>query len=413
MSRARRNQTTLSKRGRRKQAKRANKVRDRQRCGVRYSKTFRDDCLKLLRGGMTKAAVHKKHGVTEATLGRWEKVYGLPDMEDPNGVAANPRGARQPESIESEPGSVAQGSRAPHDNIAGLAQEELDAILELKKNHFTMGPAQIRAQLKRFRGWRISVKAIARALKANGYQVEHKSARNDQELTRFEAPFPNFMWMMDALSFRVHEQRLYLNLVIDDFSRFIVGHRVTDELTADEAVATVEDAIKKHGKPGRLLTDRGGQFIAVRGSTKFQRYLESQLIDHSVSRPYHPQTLGKVESLNRAIQKELIYLHEFRSPEEATAQIGSWVDHFNFRRAHLGIDGLVPADRYFGLHQRALAEVQARSRGRVAASRAGERIGGPLDELGGPLEILRFVLVDGHLEVRFCGQRAVLGKPEA
>lgn len=413
MPRAKRNQSTLSERGRRKKAKRAKKAEARQRCGVRYTKTFRDDCLKLLRGGMTKAAVHKKHGVTEVTLGRWEKVYGLPDMENPNGMVADPRRARQPESIESEPGSAAQGSRAPHDNIAGLAQEELDAILELKKNHFTMGPAQIRAQLKRFRGWRISVKAIARALKANGYQVEHKSARNDQELTRFEAPFPNFMWMMDALSFRVHEQRLYLNLVIDDFSRFVVGHRVTDELTADEAVATVEDAIKKHGKPGRLLTDRGGQFIAVRGSTKFQRYLESQLIDHSVSRPYHPQTLGKVESLNRAIQKELIYLHEFRSPEEAKAQIASWVDHFNFRRAHLGIDGLVPADRYFGLHQRALAEVQARSRGRIAASRAGERIGGPLDELGGPLEILRFVLVDGHLEVRFCGQRTVLGKPEA
>jgi hypothetical protein len=162
-----------------------------------------------------------------------------------------------------------------------------------------------------------------------------------------------------------------------------------------------------------LLTDRGGQFVAVRGSTKFQRYLEGQLIDHSVSRPYHPQTLGKVESVNRAIQKELIYLHEFRSPEEAKAQISSWIDHFNFRRAHLGIDGLVPADRYFGLHQRALAEVQARSRGRIAASRADERIGGPLDEIGGPLEILRFVLVDGHLEMRFCGLRVVLGKAAA
>lgn len=409
MSRQRRKQITLTNRRRRKRTQRAKKISNRRRCGTRYTKAFRDDCLKLLSGGMTKTAIREKHGVTEVTLGRWEKKYGLPDIEDPNGMSTEDESAQPVADAEQADGSR-KSSRAPHDNIAGLAQEEVDAILDLKRDHFTMGPAQIRAQLKRFRGWRISIKAIARALKANGYKVEHKSARNDQELMRFEAPFPNSMWMMDALSFRVHEQRLYLHLLIDDFSRFVVGHRVSDELTADEAVATVEEAIKRHGKPERLLTDRGGQFIAVRGSTKFQHYLEGELIDHSVSRPYHPQTLGKVESLNRAIQKELIYLHEFRSPEEAKTRIASWVEHFNFRRAHLGIDGLVPADRYFGLHQRALAEVQARSRARIAASRAHERIGGPLDELGGPLEILRFVLVEGHLEVRFCGLRVVLGK---
>jgi transposase InsO family protein len=241
----------------------------------------------------------------------------------------------------------------------------------------------------------------------NGY---HKNARDEQELMRFEAPFPNALWMMDAMSFRVHEQRLYLHLLIDDFSRFIVGHSVTEEITSDAAVAVIKEAINRHGKPQRLLTDRGGQFLAVRSSTAFQRYLEGELIDHSVSRPYHPQTLGKVEAINRAIQKELIYLHEFRSAEEATAQISSWVDHFNFRRAHLGIDGLVPADRYFGLQQRALAVIQARSRGRVAAAAGAEPIGGPLDDVAGPLELLRIALIDGHAELRFCGQRIVLGK---
>jgi transposase InsO family protein len=360
---------------------------------------------------MTKIAVKQKFGVTEMTLTRWQKLYGLPDIEDPNDVKSKSNTPQQPPEIEEQHrGAVEQVSRAPHDNIAGLSQKEVDEILKLKKEHFTMGPAQIRAQLKRFHGWRISVKAISRVLKTHGYNVEHKSKRDEQALMRFEAPYPNALWMMDALSFRVHEQRLYLHLVIDDFSRFIVSHRVGEEITTDEAVGTLKEAIQRHGKPERLLTDRGGQFIAVRGTTAFRRYLETELIDHSLSRPYHPQTLGKVESVNRAIQKELLYLHEFRSAEETKAQIDSWVNHFNFRRAHLGIDGLVPADRYFGLHHRALAEVQARSRGRLAATANAEPIGGPLDDLGGPLEILRFVLVDDHLELRFCGQRVVLGK---
>jgi hypothetical protein len=120
--------------------------------------------------------------------------------------------------------------------------------------------------------------------------------------------------------------------------------------------------------------------------------------------------MGKVESLNRAIQKELVYVHEFGSPEEARARIEAWVAEYNFRRAHLGIDGVCPADRYFGLHERVLAEVQARSRGRAALTRAGERIGSALDDLGGPLELLRLVLLDGRLELRFCGLRFALGQ---
>jgi hypothetical protein len=60
---------------------------------------------------------------------------------------------------------------APHDPGdpgAGLGEHEVKAILDYKKKHPAMGPAQIRAQLKRFLGWRVSVKAIARVLRKAG-----------------------------------------------------------------------------------------------------------------------------------------------------------------------------------------------------------------------------------------------------
>ena len=240
--------------------------------------------------------------------------------------------------------------------------------------------------------------------------VSGRQCREEKALTRFEAPRPNALWQMDALSLRVHSERLYLHLIIDDYSRFIVGHRVSSELKTEEATTALQEAIARHGKPERMLTDRGGQFLAIRSDTAFRKYLEKELIDHSVSRPYHPQTLGKVESVNRSIQKELIYVREFGSVQEATTAISKWIEHYNLKRAHMGIDGLVPADRYFGMHGRVLAQVQARSRGRVAASNANERIGDIFDELGETLEILRIVLVDGEVQLRFCGQRAVLGR---
>ena len=385
--------------------------------GKRYTIEFKRECMKLLAEGKTMAAVAKQQDVSNESLRRWKAVFGVPEETAPPAeetpgtpdIAATPA----PEASDDEPASAPGKSRAPHDNIAGLSEVEVGEILALKKEHFTMGPAQLRAQLKRFHGWRISVKAIARLLKREGYQVEHRGAREEQALTRFEAPHPNAMWQMDAMHFRVHAQTLYLTWVLDDFSRFIVGYSVGEELTSAAATATLQAAIAKHGKPERVLTDRGGQFMAVRRATAFKRFLEQELIDHSTSRPYHPQTLGKVESVNRALQKELIYLHEFGSAEEARVRIAGWVEEYNFKRAHMGIDGVCPADRYFGLHERVLAEIQARSRGRAALTRVGERIGSAIEDLGGPLEILRLVLVDGRLELRFCGLRFVLGQAAA
>ncbi|HHH83454.1 MAG TPA: transposase [Chloroflexi bacterium] len=303
-------------------------------------------------------------------------------------------------------------SRAPHDNIAGLSETEIAEILKLKETHPAMGPAQIRAQLKRFRAWRLSVRAIARVLRKNGYRTEQRTAREEQALMRFEAPRRNALWMIDALSLRVHTERCYLHLVLDDFSRFIPGYRLSEQVTSEEAVTVLSEAIALHGKPERVLTDRGGQFLAIREETSFRRFLERELIDHSVSRPYHPQTIGKVESVNRAIQKELIYVREFGSVTEAREAIGAWIKYYNFQRAHMGIDGLVPADRYFGLHRRVLDEVQARSRKRAAARQLDAPLGGPVEEVGEALEVLRLMLIDGQIQLRFCGLQAVLGKEE-
>ncbi len=399
------------------------KKKDRSRSrvskrGKRYSEEFKRKCMELLAAGMTMAAVERSKGVSTMTLLRWKK-----ERKESGGRSTNEDGSGEVGSTEDiEAGGMAkgtthaaeaqQGARTPHDNIAGLSDEEAAEILKLKKEHVAMGPAQIRAQLKRFFGWRISVKAIARVLRANGFRTEHRTAKREQELQRFEAPRPNALWQMDALSLRVHKLRVYLHLVIDDFSRFIVGNRLSETITSEDAVATLKGAIEKHGKPERMLTDRGGQFLAVREETSFRRFLEKELIDHSVSRPYHPQTLGKVESVNRTIQKELIYVREFASVDEMAEAIGEWVEGYNLRRAHMGIDGLTPADRYFGQQGRVLAEVQARSRKRQSAAGLSGRIGGPMEELGDVLEVLRLVLVDGRLELRFCGVGVELGRQE-
>ena len=81
----------------------------------------------------------------------------------------------------------------------------------------------------------------------------------------------------------------------------------------------------------------------------------------------------------------------------------------------MGIDGLTPADRFFGRADRVLAAVDELSRKRQGGAALMLAAGAPFEEVlgirtGAPLEVLRLVIVDGKMELRFCGARVSLGE---
>jgi transposase InsO family protein/transposase-like protein len=316
--------------------------------------------------------------------------------------------------------STANGTRSPYapkDPGQGLGAHEVAAIIELKQKHPSMGPAQLRAQLKRFKGWRLSNKAIARVLKQHGYQLVHGGGRPEgPEPVRFEAPRRNALWQADFTEVRVGSDKLHVLVILDDFSRFVVAHALCDGPSSEVATATLKAAIARHGLPEAVRTDRGGAFVASKEETDFARYLEAELIDHVVGHAYHPQGGGKVESAIGTLKRELWEVFEFHDRDEAARRLDAFFEDFNHRRAHMGIDGLTPADRFFGRADKVLAAVDAVSRQRQGALALLGRSGGALEEvgahMGAPLEVLRLVLVDGAMELRFCGARVRLGPVE-
>jgi hypothetical protein len=81
----------------------------------------------------------------------------------------------------------------------------------------------------------------------------------------------------------------------------------------------------------------------------------------------------------------------------------------------MGIDGLTPADRFFGRADRVLAAIDGISRKRQGAAAMAPVDGAPFEEVlgirtGAPMEVLRLVIVDGKMELRFCGARICLGE---
>jgi hypothetical protein len=118
------------------------------------------------------------------------------------------------------------------------------------------------------------------------------------------------------------------------------------------------------GTPEEILTDNGSQYVTWRGKSAFTKELERRGIKQVVAAPRRPQTLGKIERFWGTLWRECLETAVFVDLGDAQKRIGLFIDHYNFQRAHQGIDGLTPADRFFG----AAEEVQRTLQAQVAAN---------------------------------------------
>ncbi len=253
---------------------------------------------------------------------------------------------RQLESL-GEQGFLDHKPSYPGRGIKQITAEQEKAVLETWKQNSGFGPGQVRNQLRR-QGTTISIRTIRSIMQANGYRGSKKKG-DKKQCQRFEARCPLELAQMDILEFFINKLKVYMLLLLDDFSRFILGHRLLIKTSVDEVISLVQASIDRYGKMQEILTDRGFVFYSWHGINRFEKYLEMQGIDHTHARPHHPQTLGKVEACNQRLKRELIDQKHFSTVHEAEAAVGNWVEHYNYKRTHQGIGGfLVPAERFHG-----------------------------------------------------------------
>src|SRR6516162_4929410 len=182
----------------------------------------------------------------------------------------------------------------------------------------------------------------------------------------FERARPNQLWQTDLFTFVLKRQnrRVYLVAFMDDHSRFIVSYGLHASQSAALVLEVLRSGIASHGRPEEILTDNGSQYVTWRGKSAFAKELDKRGIKHVVAMPRRPQTLGKIERFWGTLWRECIETAVFIDLGDAQKRIGLFIDHYNFQRAHQGIDGLVPADRFFG----AASEVRRTLQARVAAN---------------------------------------------
>lgn len=273
-------------------------------------------------------------------------------------------------------------------------------VLEEWRSHPGLGPSQVRNQLRR-QGLKVSVHTVRCILEENGY-VAPKVRREPLHDRNYEAVRPNHLWHLDFLHRHVHKQRVYALVLLDDYSRFIVGGALWDGERVAAVCETFETAVSRHGKPEKVISDGGSAFFAWRGIGGFTRLLQDLEVDQLVASV--PQSNGKLEVLNANIQKELFNQETFFDLGEAQRRFSAWIQFYNFRRTHHALGGLlVPADRYFGRADEVMAAIES--------GRKPDGLGEPVPLEQRQLDLFRVTSHRGQLELHLLGHRLPLSLP--
>ena len=162
----------------------------------------------------------------------------------------------------------------------------------------------------------------------------------------FEITRPNQVWAMDITYVPMARGFVYLAVVLDWFSRRVLAWRVSITMEAAFCVATLEEALAKHGRPGIFNTDQGSQFTGA----AFTGVLNQNGIAVSMDGKGAWRDNVFVERLWRSIKYEEVYLKAYDSVSEARSSIGAYLDFYNRRRPHSSLDGITPDQAYFNFN---------------------------------------------------------------
>ena len=144
----------------------------------------------------------------------------------------------------------------PRDGLRG--RREHSAVLTAsRENH--VGAVRLHRRIEESTGIDIPYNKIHQILRDEDLASEQPKKSKRRKWIRFERTYANSMWHTDYK--QLDDGRWFL-CYEDDASRFVTGYGVFEHATTENALAVLEEAIRNHGKPASIMTDRGSQFYA-------------------------------------------------------------------------------------------------------------------------------------------------------
>jgi transposase InsO family protein len=252
-------------------------------------------------------------------------------------------------------------SRRPHTFPRAVAADVEDAVVakrkELEGEGHEHGATTIQWHLghdPRLKGRVPSKATVHRILVRRRLVLPQPEKRPKSSWRRFEAPAPNEWWQIDAMDWVIATSTKVVKIfnVVDDHSRVACRSRAAIDATSDEAWTTFCQAAQRWGLPAGVLSDNGLCFSGkLRG---FEVAFEAKLRDGGIrpftSRPYHPQTTGKVERFQQTLKRWLRRQDDryglARDLAQLQARLDKFCNYYNEQRPHQGIGRVTPLSRW-------------------------------------------------------------------
>ena len=203
------------------------------------------------------------------------------------------------------------------------------------------------------------IRKMTSLLNRQGYTVNHKRVRRLMRLMRIEAIYPkkhlslinnenkkypyllkelqidrpNQVWAMDITYIRLLKGFIYLTVVMDWCSRFIISWKLSNTLDVYFCIEALEEALTK-ATPIIFNTDQGSQFI----SSKFINILEKPDIKISMDGRGRVFDNIFIERLWRSVKYEEVYIHNYETVKDAYQSLNKYFTFYNTERIHEGLN---------------------------------------------------------------------------
>ncbi|MEN6533731.1 MAG: IS3 family transposase [Bryobacteraceae bacterium] len=229
-----------------------------------------------------------------------------------------------------------------------------DAIQRIALRFPAYGRPRITAELKR-QGGEVNHKRVGRILREDNLlclrkrkfvvttDSEHDFRIYPNLTRRFVPTAVNQLWVADITYIRLEEEFVYLAVILDAYSRRVIGWALERTLESSLTISALRMALDKRGAPPGLIhhSDRGVQYACG----DYTRLLRDHQIQISMSRKGNPYDNAKAESFMKTLKHEEVYRVEYRDIAEARRGIGMFLEKtYNTKRLHSALGYRPPAE---------------------------------------------------------------------
>jgi len=229
--------------------------------------------------------------------------------------------------------------RKPSDSVATRNDSLVNRIKDIKAEHPFWGYRRVWACLRYVDGLIVNKKRVYRLMKEHNLTVKPNSrliAKRVSERPKPQADRPLEWWGIDMTKVMTESGWVYVVIVLDWYTKKIVGHYSGIRATSREWLEALEKGLNREfpwgvrGHGLNLMSDNGSQPTSL----SFMKACSNLEIEQAFTSYNNPKGNSDTERMIRTIKEELFWLREWESEREISLELDKWVEYYNRNYLH-------------------------------------------------------------------------------